>query len=551
MSVCFKYKTTISNYNSFIYRMLDYTTSRIPFDRIKQLAKTDREYSMRPEIFEDFVEYMPDIDGFRAAIESNKHGQVDRKLLVDVLRHQYDHVGERHDQIAALEKDNHFTVTTAHQPSLLTGPLYFIYKICSTINLARKLNTELNGHYVHPLMIVGGEDHDFEEVNHLNLFGKSHSWQSNQTGAVGRMNMEDLQPVLEEVKGVLGAGEFAAELAGLIEDCFNGDITYYGQAMQKFVINLFEGTELLVLQMDDPDLKRAFTRIMQDELYSQSSRDLIAQSQAKIAELGHKPQTYIRDINLFYFTGDQRARIERNGESFNIVGQDLSYSDAEMESILKEHPERFSPNVNLRPLFQELILPNLAYIGGGGEIAYWLERKDQFAQFGIPFPILIRRNSVLHINKSMSSQLAKLDIPNDQLFEDPEHVISQWVRSHAEHEVDISQESAQIDSALSQIVDKALDIDPSLARKAEAYKVKTMKEVEHFGKRLIREEKAKNEGTVHKIRKLYGKFFPDGALQERHDNFIAFYLRYGKPYLTALASELDPLTPGFIIIREK
>jgi bacillithiol synthase len=529
--------------------MIEHTVIRIPFKDVPQISKTDRDYAMHPEVFSDFISHNPDLGGFAGAINARKEVVTNRSVLVSTLHQQYESIGVQSAHIDGLLESNHFTVTTAHQPSLLTGPLYYIYKICSTVNLARLLNITYPDVVVHPVFIVGGEDHDFEEINHAHFFGKTFTWDSAETGAVGRMSTSTLNNVLDSIIEVLGSSPFSDEMSALIKECFAQDITY-GQAMQEFVVRLFATTELIVLQMDEPKLKALFMPIVRDELLNQSSSTLVAQSQEEIEQLGYKPQAYLREINLFYLENQMRHRIELQAGQYTVIDTDLSFSQDEILKLTNDHPERFSPNVNMRPLYQEIILPNLAYIGGGGELAYWLERKRQFEFYDIPFPVLVRRNSVLYMSKGMAKQRSKLDIPLSQLFDNPEHEISEWVRSHAEHELDISAEMTEVERALDTIVQKAKAIDPSFAQKVEAFKVRSLKEVDHIGKRLVREEKAKFEGTITKIRKFYDKLFPAGGLQERHDNFIPNYLVHGPEFFDLLIEQLNPLEAGFIVIEE-
>lgn len=530
--------------------MTTQAVTRLPFERIPQLAKTDIDYATQPGKFGDLIEHMPNLKGLRASLAARRDYHTDRATLVRVLDAQYAGLELDNPHYQALLNDDHFTVVTAHQPSLLTGPLYFIYKICSAINLSRKLNNEFDGATIHPLFIIGGEDHDFEEINHVHFFGKTFEWETDQSGSVGRMSQKGLGVVLDEVYEVLGTNnDKAVEIAELIRRCFRDQRTY-GEAMHEFVARLFQDTELIVLQMDDPALKGLFREVIVDELTKQSSSEYINATQQKIEQLGYKPQAYVRDINLFYLGDQMRNRIERTETGYAIVDSDLSFTEEELLKQVEDHPERFSPNVNLRPVFQEIVLPNLAYIGGGGELAYWLERKSQFAYFGVPFPVLIRRNSVLYISKGNAKQRKNLDLGYEQLFRDPEHEISDWVRKHAEHEVDLSQEMSELSSTLKGIVAKAEAIDPSFARKVEAFKVKTLKDVEHMEKRLVREEKARFDVTVGRIRKLYEKLFPEGNLQERYDNFIPVYLAMGKDMFDMLIEHLDPLQEGFVIIED-
>ena len=529
--------------------MIDRSVTRIPFKRISQLAKTDSDYATTPETFREFISHLPDLDGFADAISVRQKDTTDRDLLVSTLQAQYDSIGLKNEHIRGLLESNHLTVTTAHQPSLLSGPLYFIYKICSTIHLSRLLNRTYPDVVVHPVFIIGGEDHDFEEINHAHFFGRTFTWDSSEKGAVGRMSTGSLKEVMESVLEVLGSSPFSEELSELIKVCFDETLTY-GQSMQSFVARLFKETELIVLSMDEPQLKARFMPIVRDELMKQSSSKYVARSQEEIEKLGYKPQAYLREINLFYLENQMRSRIELEDGHYKVLDTDLVFTESEILRATEENPERFSPNVNMRPLFQELILPNLAYIGGGGELAYWLERKRQFEFFDIPFPVLIRRNSVLYISKGMAKQRTKLDIPLEKLFDNPDHEISEWVRLHAEHELDISAEMLEVELALDKIVTKAKAIDPSFAHKVEAFKVKSLKEIDHIGKRLVREEKSRFEGTVVKIKKFYEKLFPGGGLQERHDNFIPNYLSQGPEFFTLLIEELNPLESGFIVIEE-
>jgi bacillithiol biosynthesis cysteine-adding enzyme BshC len=469
---------------------------------------------------------------------------------VDVLLEQYAGVEQDGEFCNALRDVAHFTVTTAHQPCLLTGPLFFIYKICSTIHLAREISNAHPAYTVHPVVVISGEDHDFEEVNHLHVFGKRFAWKTSQTGAVGRMQVdESLLGVLKELEEILGRSVHSDHLIAMIRRCFQ-EGQPYGQCMQRFVIELFKGTGLIVINLDDKRLKRKFAGIIRDELLHQTSRQLIEQSQQMLSARGYKPQTYQRQINLFYLTDQLRNRIVETENGYAVVDSEITFTREKMLEEVEAHPERFSPNVNLRPLYQEIVLPNLAYIGGGGELAYWLERKLLFNHYKVPLPILVRRNSVLYIDQALAKQRRKLEVPIQSLFEKQDTWIAQWIKTHAEHEIDIDEEQSRIEKALDEIVKKAAKIDPTLGSKYEAEKIRMIKDIEHLGKRLVRTEKAQNETKITQLNKLYDKLFPEGKLQERHDNFMPHYLRHGSAYLEMLIAHLDPLFNEVLILEE-
>ncbi|MEM1220704.1 MAG: bacillithiol biosynthesis BshC, partial [Bacteroidota bacterium] len=226
------------------------------------------------------------------------------------------------------------------------------------------------------------------------------------------------------------------------------------------------------------------------------------------------------------------------------------WSETEMEKELEQHPECFSPNVVMRPLYQESILPNLAYIGGGGEIAYWLERQAQFDLFGLNFPMLIRRNSVLWIDKGSTKKLNKLGLNIEDLFVETETLVKQYVKNQSEHELNFKTETQQLHSLFSQIIDKVKAVDPTLVKTVKAEEANQMKSFKQLEGRILKAEKQRFEISLNQIRGLKEKLFPNQGLQERHDNFMPFYLKHGGDYLQTLIEVLDPLKKSLIILQE-
>jgi bacillithiol biosynthesis cysteine-adding enzyme BshC len=245
-----------------------------------------------------------------------------------------------------------------------------------------------------------------------------------------------------------------------------------------------------------------------------------------------------------------RARIVREGERFNILGTGLSFTETEMEAELQAYPERFSPNVVLRPLYQETILPNLAYIGGGGEIAYWLERKAQFEHFNVNFPMLVRRNSVLWIDRGTSQKLERLGIAFQQLFQDTDLLVRQFIEAQSETALDLQAEIQELASLFERVREKAVPVDPTLEKAVMAESVKQIKVLEQLESRLMRAEKQKHETSVNQIRALREKLFPGNGLQERQDNFLNFYQKYGETFFHVLKNHLHPLENGFLVIED-
>ena len=524
---------------------------RVPFAEVPQFSKRDVAYATGSDDLRPFYHYPVTLDAFATVMEDKAKDDTDRELLVKELEQQYaalPEVAAVSEALAHLRSRTTFTVITAHQPSLFTGPLYYILKICSTINLARQLNAHYPDKRVVPVFIMGGEDHDFEEVNHAHVYGNRLEWKNSTGGSVGTLGTEGLGEVLGQLKEILGDRETATKIYGVIERAYTGQETY-GEASVALVHELFGEYGLVVANMSRPAFKAAFRPVMERELFGSVSQPLIEKAQKQLEAIGYSGQAHAREINLFYLSPGRRDRIVRQGKEYGVLGTDKSFTEAELRAELEHAPERFSPNVVMRPLFEEFIFPNLAYIGGGGELAYWLERKEQFATFGINFPMLIRRNSVLWIDKGNQKKLEKLELDYRELFRDADLIIRDYVAQESENELSLSTELTQLEDLFRCIAEKAEQIDPTLAKSVMGEHARQAKAVENLEGRLRRTEKQRFETAMNQIRSLRDKLFPENGLQERYDSFLNFYLQEGDALFDTLIEHLDPLTEGLVVVQ--
>lgn len=529
------------------------TIQRIPFSEVPQLSSKDTAYATAQPELRPFYKYPVSLESFAQVITDKKQADTDRELLVKALKEQYaglDPSPEVMQEIESLADPNTFTIVTAHQPSLFTGPLYYIYKIISTIHLSRKLNEKYPEQHIVPVFITGGEDHDFEEMNHANIYGKEVVWENDESGSVAMMSTASLQEALAQLKDILGNSPRAEEIGSLIERCYTRH-DKYGMSSVDLVNELFKDYGLVVLDMNKPALKKRFIPIMEKELFEQPSQSLIEATTKELEKVGFSQQAYPREINLFYLREQIRERIVKEGDVYQVLNTDYQFTEAEMREELYQHPEHFSPNVVMRPLYQEYILPNLAYIGGGGEIAYWLERQTQFEHFGVNFPMLIRRNSVLWIDKGNAKKLDKLGLSISDIFTETETLIKSYVKANSENELSLKEEKKQLHTIFNGIVEKIKEVDQTLVKTVKAEAANQMNSLQGLESRLLKAEKQRHEIELNQIRGLKDKLFPGHGLQERKDNFLNFYLRYGKDFFDQLLAELDPLEEGFIVVVDE
>ena len=524
--------------------------TRIPFAEVPQFSARDVAYATGDERLRPFYKYPVALEAFSDVFRDKAADNTDRELLVRELLAQYEGLAGADPARAQVQKmldKQCFTVITAHQPSLFTGPLYFIHKICSTINLSRRLNAAYPAHHVVPVFIVGGEDHDFDEINHARVRGQLVVWQQEVGGSVSRLAVPSLAPALAALKELLG-GEFTPfGIYDRIERAYTGHATY-GEATVAFVHDLFKDTELVVANPSRPALKRAFLPLMEREIFDQVSQPLVEKAQAELTAAGFSGQAHARAINLFYLSPGRRDRIVFEDGHYGVLDTSKIFTPDELRAELRAHPERFSPNVVMRPLFQELLFPNLAYVGGGGELAYWLERKEQFAAFGLNFPMLVRRNSVVWVDAKSSRHLQQLGLTVKDLLRHEDLIIRDYVAAHSANQLSLAPELEQLDALFAATAAKAKAVDPTLEAAALAEGTRQRKILAQFESRLRRVEKRKFDRETAMIRELRARLFPGNSLQERKDNFLNVYLDSGEEMFPVLIDALDPLTPGLVVV---
>jgi len=523
---------------------------QLDFHSIPQFSEIDKAYTTGNQALRPFYEYETDIASFGEIIKQRGFEKEKRCLLVDELKRQYtalESSAATQQNIDRLNEERCFTIVTAHQPNLFTGPLYSIYKIVSAINLAKQLNAEYTDCHFVPVFWTGGEDHDFEEVNHLHLFGNKIEWTDAQGGAVGQYQLDSLESVIEQVVNILGNGDNTKELSDKIR-AFYTNSPNYGMAHRRLVNWIFKDYGLVICNGNTRAFKRQLKPIVEDELTQHHSQKILQKTAEELQQAGFSNQAYVREINLFYHTTNKRSRIVKENDTYRVLDTDLVFSKEALLADFDEHPERFSPNVILRPLFQELILPNLAYIGGGGELAYWLERKEQFAFFDIPFPMLVRRCSVLWIHKQQHKKMEKLGLSVPQLLEDTHTLLKTFVLENSDKELTFGRQIGALKQVFKEILDKSLTIDKGMKKAVLGTEQQTINAIKKLEKKLIRAEKQQNETAVNQIKKIKQKLFPEKGLQERHDNFLAYYSRYGQSFLDTLMEHLHPLEKKFLVL---
>ena len=516
----------------------------LEFKDLRLLPELVSDYLSGSDKVKPFYEAYPDENGFRTVIENRKKFPPDRKLLVEVLLEQNpnSHATAKNN-ISLLENEKTFTVITGHQLNLFTGPLYFIYKILSVIKLSIWLNEKFPGNKFIPVYWMASEDHDIAEIIHTYIHGKKIEWKSSGVGAAGRIACDGIDLVIEELKTLTDD----STLLSILSESYQKNATL-SDATRILVDALFGKYGLVIVDPDDAKLKRQFIPHVKEELIHQISFTKTNESITSLEKLNYEIQVRPREINLFYLHENSRERIVKEGQVYKVLNTQKSWNENEILSELEKNPERFSPNVVLRPLYQETVFPNVGYVGGPAEIAYWLEYKNMFNHFKCSFPVLVLRNSAMLADETSSKKMEKFKISETDLFKSLDVLSREFIKNSSEA-FSLAEEANMINKAFDSIYRKAETIDPTISKSVAGEKQKQQNAIKSLEERILRAEKKKHEQSLSQIQKLKQKFFPEGILQERHENFISFYMEYGESFFDDLLEAFEAVSLKFHFLR--
>ena len=500
----------------------------------------------------DFINQPFSIEAFNTQIEqkSKNFPAENRSILVEELLKKYQSVEENElsiNNINRLKESSTYTITTGHQLNILTGPIFFIYKILNTIKLSKDLNEKHpNNHFV-PVFWMATEDHDFEEIQETKIFNNTFKWETKQKGAVGRIYPENIDSIRQEFKSLF-QNSYSDEIEKII-DSINGK--NLSEINFNLVHELFCKFGLVIIDADSHQFKKLFQSTLIKEVKEQFAIDAVNQTNEKLSLNGYKSQAHARIINLFYLTPTDRIKIEKTANNtFSIEGVG-EFNESELIAKIEKTPENFSPNVILRPVYQETILPNLCYIGGGGEIAYWLQLKNVFERAHVTFPLIQVRNSIQIIEKGTFKKISKLNLRFEDFLKDIDELKKEVLSDTSQNDLEFT----TLDEKLFNLIGSMKEVSSTINSQLESYTAsettKLIKQIEGFKKKLIRTEKEKYDIQLNAIEAIYDKLFPNNGLQERSYNFFNLCKDGAvKKHINELYDCIDPSENDLIVLTD-
>ncbi|MGI4021538.1 MAG: bacillithiol biosynthesis cysteine-adding enzyme BshC [Janthinobacterium lividum] len=526
----------------------------IDYKATNSFSPTVIQYLENDAALKPFYSFRPDLDGFRQLLQHKKN-TCKRSILTETLQDQYKKLPVKEVSeltqihLDLLKQENTFTVTTGHQLNIFTGPLYFIFKIVTAINLAKDLKVEFPDKNFVPIYWMASEDHDFAEINHTQIGSKKVQWNEEVSGATGRISTKGIRQALNAYKGVLGIDHHAEELAQLVETAYT-KFEKLADAMRYLVNALFSKFGLVIIDADDARLKQEFALIIEKDIIQQNSFKNISATNEDLQKLGVHIQVNPREINFFYLLNKVRERIVFEDNQYKVLNTEIAFSEEKLKAEIAAHPERFSPNVVMRPLYQEVILPNIAYIGGGAEVVYWLELKANFDFYRVDFPILILRNSGLIVSKRATDKAEKIGLSLSDFFQNTTVLKTNWIKANSQNQLQLKQEWQELNAVFDRMKLQNSKIDPTLGPSTEAIQKRLEHAVFNLEKKLVKAEKRNYETRLNQIDQVKAELFPGGSLQERNENFGLFYVKQGPELIEQLVQHFKPLDFKFTILTE-
>lgn len=489
----------------------------------------------------------------------NTNRYFDKNVLIDILKRQnVDFGGDETtvQNIELLKSDDTFAVVTGQQVGLYTGPLYTVLKTISTIKLAQNLKERFPQFNFVPVFWLEAEDHDIDEANHIHILNKQNELlrvgfeqvETNEEDAakknsvpVGSMKLDEMvNSINEQLRSGLLDTDFKDKVMKLISECYT-DTSDYKTAFAKLMNAMFKGHGVVFIDPSDDEVKRLLIPVFERELRTSPKLcETIISTSAEL-EKHYDLQVKPKVINLFFLHNGNRLLIEpREGEKFALRNSKRRFENEELLNILQENPELFSPNVVLRPICQDYLLPTVAYVGGPGEISYFAQFKPVYQHYGITMPVIFPRASATIIEGKISKFMSNFNVKLEDIFHHS-FLVSKVVEKLSEVKVEdeVSKYIDEMNKIFYDMKNMTVKVDQTLLNTVDNIKEKTKQSIEQFKGKLINAQARKSDTTTSQIDKVENNIFPNHNLQERVINITYFLNKYDEEFMKKLFREID------------
>jgi bacillithiol biosynthesis cysteine-adding enzyme BshC len=526
----------------------------IPMKRLPRLPHLVDDY------FHDYGKVREFFDGdFRDAAayerqtERTRARRLPREELAAVLREQNQIYGcgpRTLGHIEALEREQACAVVTGQQAGLFSGPLYTIYKALTAIKLAGRLSRNGPGKVV-PVFWLASDDHDLAEIDQVVLLDKDNRLEEVRCEmSSGQLKIPasslvlppEIADCLHRLAGLTRESEFKADILAALSEAYRPGRGWV-EAFARWMTRLFQSQGLIFIDASHPRLKELGGEVFYREITEESAATppALAASQ-RLREAGYEEQVHLHEgiLNIFYAERERRS-VQWDGRAFEIKEPRETLSKEDLLALAKEKPFLFSPNVLLRPIYQDTLLPTIVCVCGPGEIAYFAQMKGVYEKFGLPLPVIYPRKSLTVVERKIGRILAKYDLGIPDLWGGADGIIRRLGENGIPEPLGraLSLAAAHLEEDFVSLVRDIAAFEPTLKESVHFVRGKMDQQLRFLEKKIVRAAKKQNNIEVEQIRKAGDSLYPNGHLQERTFNIVPYLLKYGPAFLDKLGEAID------------
>jgi bacillithiol synthase len=484
----------------------------------------------------------------------SKRERPHREKLTEIIRQQYlNQKPSKQTQfnIEALNSKKTIAVVTGQQLGLLGGPLYTLYKTLTAIKLCNFLKEKFDDYHFVPVFWLEGDDHDYDEVRVANILNNENQIlkleysdgldEETNRGSVAELKFNhNLSNVFDSLQNSLRDTEFKSSIISFYKSFYSENKTFL-EAFRELMIKLFDEFGLVVFNPVFPAVKQMLKPIFANEItnYMNHTGYLVERS-AELEESYHA-QVKVKPINLFYLENNERLLIEPAEKEYRLKGKRKKFTQEELLSHIENTPEKFSPNVLLRPICQDFLFPTAFYVGGPSEVSYFAQISPLYKIYKIDQPYIYPRSSATIVEKGAKTVLEKYSLGYQGLFTTEQEMISKIVSANSE--LDLEELFTKASASISEIMDKLgadlTNVDKSLPEISGKTKLKIEEAINLLKSKSVEAEKKKYDITIRQLSKIRNLLYPNTNLQERELNFIYFANKYGLEIIKWIYNELS------------
>ncbi len=515
-----------------------------------------------------FLDYLYEFDNVKAFYKNNFRDKEEyfkifkriaeshtefRESLTSILHEQYGSEKpslKTQKNINSLASKKTLAVVTGQQLGIIGGPLYTFYKIITAIKLSAFLSERYDDYSFVPVFWLEGDDHDFNEVRGVSLINDNNEIvkisyseelsEDENKGSVGNIEFDDsLNVFFSELEKYLRTTEFTQPLLERIKSIYSAGKTFK-QSFRELIFWLFDEYGLIIFDPQDKAIKERLKPVFRKEITDfRKHAEKLVETSASLEETYHA-QVKVRPINLFFGSDEGRFLIEPGENEFRLKRKRRKFTYEELIETIEKEPENFSPNVLLRPICQDFILPTAFYVGGPSEISYFAQVMPLYEFYNIEPPVIYPRSSVTILEKNINSIIERYDINLAGLFLDNEKLKQKIIDSFSKTSIDeiFSDSFNQIESAFDQLKEKLFEFDKTISDSGTKYKQKVFHDLNILKDKAVEAQKKKHETTLRQIDKVLNVIYPNNTLQERELNFIYFANKYSINFLKQIFDEI-------------